>query len=137
MRTFGHNSFVMSGANGVNLYDKIMTSVENCVEFNTRYKIDKVSGNTYTIQKSITKDERIEYNIGVWKGNSTDIYSCPYNTEKCNHEGNHGRSRNWNKSRGYLLLPSCFKRCRNSNVSGCRRRTGVISSSFFLAPQML
>lgn len=77
MRNLGHNSFVMSGANGVNLYDKIMTSVENCVEFNTRYKIDKVSGNTYTIQKSITKDERIEYNIAVWKGNSTDYYSCP------------------------------------------------------------
>ena len=49
MRTFGHNSFVMSGVNGSNLYEKIMNSVENCVEFNTRYKIDKVSGNTYTI----------------------------------------------------------------------------------------
>lgn len=77
MRTFGHNSFVMSGSNGQYLYDKIINSVTNCVEFNTRYKIDKVSGNTYTIQKSITKDERIEYNIGVWKGNSTDHYSCP------------------------------------------------------------
>ena len=77
MRTFGHNSFVMSGSNSQYLYDKIIDSVTNCVEFNTRYKIDKVSGNTYTIQKSITKDERIEYNIGVWKGNSTDRYSCP------------------------------------------------------------
>lgn len=77
MRTFGHNSFVMSGSNGQYLYDKIIDSITNCVEFNTRYKIDKVSGNTYTIQKSITKDERIEYNIGVWKGNSTDRYSCP------------------------------------------------------------
>lgn len=77
MRTFGHNSFVMSGSNGQYLYDKIIDSVTNCVEFNTRYKIDKVSGNTYTIQKSITKGERIEYNIGVWKGNSTDRYSCP------------------------------------------------------------
>ena len=77
MRTFGHNSFVMSGSNSQYLYDKIIDSVTNCVEFNTRYKIDKVSGNTYTIQKSITKDERIEYNIGVWKGNSTDRYCCP------------------------------------------------------------
>lgn len=77
MNTFGHNSFVVSGSNGQYLYDKIIDSVTNCVEFNTRYKIDKVSGNTYTIQKSITKGERIEYNIGVWKGNSTDRYSCP------------------------------------------------------------
>ena len=77
MSTFGHNSFVMSGSNSQYLYDKIIDSVTNCVEFNTRYKIDKVSGNTYTIQKSITKDERIEYNIGVWKGNSTDHYCCP------------------------------------------------------------
>lgn len=77
MRTIGHNSFIMSGSNSQYLYDKIIDSVTNCVEFNTRYKIDKVSGNTYTIQKSITKEERIEYNIGVWKGNSTDHYSCP------------------------------------------------------------
>lgn len=77
MNTFGHNSFVIEGSNARILYGKLMNSIENCVNFNTRYKIDKIKGNTYTIQKSQLSDNTVEYNIGVWKGNCTDYYSCP------------------------------------------------------------
>ena len=73
MSNWGTNHFVIEGINGKNLYEKIMDSVDKCIEFDKRYKIDKVNGNTYTIEKTIKDDDdRVEYNIVVWETDQID-----------------------------------------------------------------
>lgn len=75
MNKWGINRFVIEGVNGKNLYEKIMDSVEKCVEFNKRYKIDKVEGYTYTIEKSTgNSDDIVQYDIAVWEGDQIGSY---------------------------------------------------------------
>jgi hypothetical protein len=77
MSNWGSNSIVVEGINGKNLYEKIMDSVEKCVEFKTRYIIDKVAGYTYTIEKEVEEDGKVQYQISVWKGDIIDNYKYP------------------------------------------------------------
>ena len=46
------NSFVIEGAVGADLYEKITEAFELCVEFDKYYEIGRVNGKVYTIQKS-------------------------------------------------------------------------------------
>lgn len=69
MSNWGINRYVIEGINGKNFYEKIMDSVEKCIEFNKSYKIDKVEGYTYTIEKSTgNSDDIVQYDIAVWEG---------------------------------------------------------------------
>jgi hypothetical protein len=78
MSNWGTNHFVVEGINGKNLYEKIMDSIDKCIEFDKRYKIDKVNGNTYTIEKTIRdNDDRVEYDIVVWEGDQIDGHKYP------------------------------------------------------------
>ena len=78
MSNWGTNHFVVEGINGKNLYEKIMDSVDKCIEFDKRYKIDKVNGSTYTIEKTIRdNDDRVEYDIVVWEGDQIDGHKYP------------------------------------------------------------
>lgn len=76
MSNYGSNHFVIEGINGKNLYEKIMNSVEKCVEFKTRYIIDKIAGKTYTIEKEV-KDDKVEYILCVWEGDIIDGSNFP------------------------------------------------------------
>ena len=75
------NSFVIEGAVGADLYEKITEAFELCVEFDKYYEIGRVNGKVYTIQKS--KNEYCEgsviYGFSVWDnvvpGNGPDIAS--------------------------------------------------------------
>lgn len=78
MSNWGINRYVIEGINGKNFYEKIMDSVEKCIEFNKRYKIDKVAGYTYTIEKSTgNSDDIVEYDIVVWEGDQIDGHKDP------------------------------------------------------------
>lgn len=78
MSNWGINRFVIEGVNGKNLYEKIMDSVEKCVEFNKKYKIDKVEGYTYTIEKSTgNSDDIVPYYVVVWEGDQIDGHKDP------------------------------------------------------------
>ena len=73
------NSFVIEGAVGADLYEKITEAFELCVEFDKYYEIGRVNGKVYTIKKS--KNEYCEgsviYGFSVWDnvvpGNGPDI----------------------------------------------------------------
>jgi hypothetical protein len=69
MSIYGSNSFVIEGANGTEICNKIMKTFDICVELDTRYKIGEVNGKVYTIEKSKTEyayPDGMEYVFSVW-----------------------------------------------------------------------
>lgn len=75
MSNWGRNEFVIEGANGKYLYEKIMNAVDMCTEFNKRYFIEEIKNHTYTIEKSITEHNDTEYFITAWKGDKIIVWS--------------------------------------------------------------
>ena len=70
MSNYGSNTFVIEGANGTEICNKIMKTFDICVELDTRYKIGEVNGKVYTIEKSKTKyayPDGMEYVFSVWE----------------------------------------------------------------------
>ena len=69
MSNFGSNSFVIEGANGVEICEKIMKTFDICHELDTRYKIGELNGKVYTIEKLKTEyayPDGVEYVFSVW-----------------------------------------------------------------------
>ena len=69
MSNFGSNSFVIEGANGVEICEKIMKTFDICLELDTRYKIGELNGKVYTIEKLKTEyayPDGVEYVFSVW-----------------------------------------------------------------------
>ena len=69
MSNYGSNTFVIEGANGTEICNKIMKTFDICVELDTRYKIGEVNGKVYTIEKSKTEyayPDGMEYVFSVW-----------------------------------------------------------------------
>lgn len=68
MSNWGITNYVLEGENGINLYKKIMDSVEKCIEFDTKYKLGNVNGITYTIEKTYDtiNDDRVMYCLYLW-----------------------------------------------------------------------
>lgn len=69
MSNFGSNTFVIEGANGTEICNKIMKTFDICVELDTRYKIGEVNGKVYAIEKSKTEyayPDGMEYVFSVW-----------------------------------------------------------------------
>ena len=68
MSNFGSNSFVIENANNVEIYEKIMSSFNLCIEFDTRYEIGRVNGKVYTIEKNEYEysESGVQHIFTVW-----------------------------------------------------------------------
>lgn len=76
MSNYGSNTFVIEGANGTEICNKIMKTFDICVELDTRYKIGEVNGKVYTIEKSKTEyayPDGMEYVFSVWDKDDNDL----------------------------------------------------------------
>ena len=74
MSNFGSNSFVIENANNVEIYEKIMSSFDLCIEFDTRYEIGRVNGKVYTIEKNEYEysESGVQYIFTVLDSNDYD-----------------------------------------------------------------
>ena len=69
MSNYGSNTFVIEGANGTEICNKIMKTFDICLELDTRYKIGELNGKVYTIEKLKTEyayPDGVEYVFSVW-----------------------------------------------------------------------
>ena len=74
MSNFGSNSFVIENANNVEIYEKIMSSFDLCIEFDTRYEIGRVNGKVYTIEKNEYEysESGVQHIFTVWNCDDYD-----------------------------------------------------------------
>ena len=113
MSNYGSNSFVIEGANGTEICNKIMKTFDICVELDTRYKIGEVNGKVYTIEKSKTEyayPDGMEYVFSVWDKDDDHnngfkrplAYSWIHPTDIELKDGNLWISESWCNSYGVL-----------------------------------
>lgn len=113
MSNFGSNTFVIEGANGTEICNKIMKTFDICVELDTRYKIGEVNGKVYTIEKSKTEyayPDGMEYVFSVWEKDDDHnngfkrplAYSWIHPTDIELKDGNLWISESWCNSDGVL-----------------------------------
>lgn len=104
----GFNQFVIEGAKGVEMYEKISQAFDLCVEFDTYYEIGRVNGKAYTIKKSKDNDGDVSYFFSVWVnvepgGDDPDFACSMINPEDVElKDGNLYISECWRSNEGVL-----------------------------------
>lgn len=77
MSNSGYNDIVVEGIVAKDLYEKISQIIDKCTEFNTRYELGVLNGETYEIEKQNEQDIT-SYVVYVWNESEDNTQYYPY-----------------------------------------------------------